>query len=233
MRLKSLTAAVAVAAMATVSANAAFTVYTSRSAFDALGPITAVDWGVFGPRGTIINTPDSRTVGPLTIGVASSEGILARHDEAWDFTGDFNPDDHLLTDAGSQSDTFIVRFGAPVKGFGTQLESDAIMGAWTGSIDLYNSSDTLLGTILTGGTRGTAEDNSAPFYGILSDTADISYALFWVNNAALFPPKSGSLAMNRMDVLSAVQEPSSLALMVTALIGLAGFLFRRRYSALV
>ena len=60
------------------SAEAALIVVNSRSAFDALGHVTSVDWGVFGAGGTLISTPDSRTVGPLTVDVTSTQGQLGR-----------------------------------------------------------------------------------------------------------------------------------------------------------
>jgi len=233
MRLNHVTAVViisaAMLAASTSPASATFTVYNSRSTFDALGPITSVDWSVFGPFGTVISTPDSRTVGGVTVQVGSSQGALDRHDEAVDYTGDFSRGDHLLTDAGSQSDSFIVRFATPVRGFGTQVEAHYIAGPWTGAIELFDTSDTLIDTILTAGTKGSAEDNSAPFYGVVSSSADISYAIFLVNQT-LPPPDqtAGAVAINTLDVLGAVPEPSSLALAGAALLGLAWFGFARR-----
>src|SRR5258706_11948615 len=95
-------------------AQANFIQYNSRAAFDALGPFNAVDWSVFGPSPSTIITPNSRVVGGMTIGVASSQGELWRRDEGNGFTGTFALGDHLLTDAGSESDSLIVSFGSPV-----------------------------------------------------------------------------------------------------------------------
>ena len=59
------------------------------------------------------------------------------HDEGTSFTGNFAVGDHLLGDAGSESDSFIIRFGSPVKGFGTQVDSHYIRGPYDGSIELF------------------------------------------------------------------------------------------------
>jgi hypothetical protein len=200
--------------------------YSSRATFDALGPFIPVDWGIFGPAGTTISTPAYGTVDGLTIGVASSQGDLARHDEGTDFFGDFAVGDHLLTDAGSESDSFIVSFGTPVRGFGTQIDPHYITGPFTGEIDVFNSANVLLYTAPFSGVATTAQDNSAPFVGVESSSADISYAYFWINQSNPdLPPRSGALAINRLDVL-AVPEPASLALMLTGLTAI-GVLRRR------
>ena len=206
-------------------ANAGLIVVNSRSAFDALGSVVQVDWSVFGPTGTVISTPDSRTVGPITVGVASSEGVLARNDEGNTYLGDFAIGDHLLTDAGSESDTFIVSFAAPVLGFGTQIEPHYIRGPFTGDIEVFSPASVLIGNIPISGTATNAEDNSAPFFGIVSTTgADIGFAEFFVDQPPpLFP--AGAVAINRLDVLLGVPEPSSLAVLALGIAGI--FAFRR------
>lgn len=200
--------------------------YGSRAAFDALGGYTPVDWGAFGPAGTMISTPDSRTFGGLDVGVGSSQGVLARHDEGTDFSGDFAPGDHLLTDAGSKSDSFIIRFGTPVSGFGTQIDPHYMTGLFSGVVDVFSAANTLLYAAAFSGDATMAQDNSAPFVGVLSSLADISYAEFWINQTdPNLPPRSGALAINRLDVI-AVPEPASLMLMLAGLAGVAAL--RRR-----
>ncbi len=221
-------AAVMAAVLLPVPGHAAFIQYNSRAAFDALGPYVPVDWGVFGPDGTQIVTPDQRTVDGLTIGVGSSQGLLNRADEGASFTGTFAPGDRLLTDANSESDSFIVRFGVPVRGFGTQIDAHFQTGPYTGFIDLYSVSDALLYTANFAGIATMAEDNSAPFVGILSDAANIGYATFSIVQGPPLMPASGALAINRLDVLVA-SEPGALGLLVPALAGMF-WLGRRRFA---
>ena len=209
-------------------AEAAFIQYGSRATFDALGSFIAVDWGVFGSAGTVISTPDSRNVGGLAIGVTSTQGALARHDEGTDFTGTFAPGDRLLTDAGSLSDSFVVTFGLPVIGFGTQIDIHSRLGAYTGEIELFSASSVLLFTAPFAGNNTGLEDNSAPFVGVTSDIANIAFAKFWIDQPGFFPDRSGDLGINRLDIRTAVAEPSTLVLVGSALLGIVGFGFRRR-----
>jgi hypothetical protein len=230
-RYARLTSAAALVACAIAgSANASLTVYTSRATFDALGTFP-VDWSIYGPAGTFISTPDFRTVNGLTLHVASSQGSLLRRDEGTDFTGDFAIGDHLITEDDSLSDSFLVGFdSATVRGFGMQIEPNLLTGAWNGGIDIYNSANVKIGTVLISGNKTGAEDDSAPFYGIVSSNADISFVNIWIDQSynPSLPAKAGDIAINTMDVLAAVPEPSSMALAATALMGLAGFSFRKR-----
>lgn len=219
---------VALAALVVAPGTSAASViqYSSRVTFDALGSFIPVDWGVFGPAGTVISTPAFSTVGGLSVGVTSSQGALARHDEGTDFFGNFAVGDHPVTDAGSESDSFIVSFGTPVRGFGTQIDPHYITGPFSGVVDAFSADNSLLYVAGFSGVATTAEDNSAPFVGVLSSSADISYAAFLINQPnPNLPPRSGALAINRLDVL-AVPEPASLVLMLAGLIGIGAL--RRR-----
>lgn len=232
MRLPRIAFAAAVSTLCAVTvarpAEAGLMVYSSRAAFDALGPTVSIDWGVYGPAGTSISTPEFETIDGLTFHGASSEGILDRHDEGTDYTGDFAPGDHLLTESGSLSDTFIVGFdSAAVRGFGMQVEPFSASGAWTGRIDVFTPGDVLLGSIAIGGDKTGSEDNSAPFYGIVSDGADIGYAYFWIDQTdPNLPSEAGDIAINTTDVL--VPEPSSLAMAGAALLLFLALFARRR-----
>lgn len=228
------TAAVVAAGMAAVPqpAAASLVVVGSRAAFDALGPTVSIDWGVYGPAGTSISTPEFETVDGLTFHGASSEGVLDRHDEGLDYTGDFTAGDHLLTESGSLSDTFIVGFDSTaVRGFGMEIEPYRASGPWTGAIDVFSPADVLLGSIAISGDKTGAEDGSAPFYGIVSSSADIGFAYFWIDQSdPALPSRAGDVAINTMDVL--VPEPASVALFCSALLlGLAGLRLRPRKAS--
>ncbi len=236
MRVMPRAAATAIAAISTLgiceTANASIIQYNSRATFDALGPFTPVDWGVFGPAGTGISTPDTRTVGPITVRVASSQGVLDRRDEGTDFTGTFALGDHLLTDADSESDSFIVGFDSPVRGFGTQIDSHFIIGPYTGSIEVFSPTNVLLFTANFSGNNTQAEDNSAPFVGVESNAKNIGYAAYLIDQTdPNIPPKSGALAINTLDVSATVPEPSSLALIASGLLGFLGLGLMKRKAA--
>lgn len=209
-------------------AEASVVQYDSRSTFDASGGFIPVRWGVFGPAGTTISTPDTRLVDGLVIGVASSQGVLARQNEGDGFTGDFAAGAHLLTDGGSESDNLIVRFAIPVTGFGTQIDPHYITGGFSGEVDVFSITNTLLYEADFSGIATTAENNSAPFVGVESSLADIGYAEFWINQTTPgLPARSGALTINRLDVVDpvSVPEPPSAVVILTGLLAIS--LYRR------
>lgn len=198
------------------------------SSLAELGPTLPIDWSVFGPDGTGISTPDSRTVSGVTVTVASSQGALDRHNEGTSFFGDFAIGDHLLTDAGSESDTFLVSFGSPVRGFGTQVDADPafITGPFTGFVRVFSPSNQLLGTLSFSGTQLGLQNDTAPFVGALSNSADIGFLAFFVElPAGHFPTDAGALAINTLNV--PVPVPASAALLMPGLFGLAAMRRRR------
>jgi len=213
-------------------AHAAFVQYSDRFTFDTHNPFVGVNWGVYGPDGTIITTPDSRSVGGITIGLGSSQGELQRYNEGASFIGNFAVGDSLLGDAGSESDSFIIRFGSPVRGFGTQIDSHYISGPYSGSVEVFSATDTLLFTAPFSGNNNFAEDELAPFVGITNNVANISYASFLIDQSfdPNLPPAAGSLLVNRLDVVAA-PEPTPLAILATAFMGFFGFGFLRRKAA--
>jgi hypothetical protein len=225
-RLAGLAAALLASCLAfPMQAKAALIQVGSRA---ALGSTLSIDWGVFGPDGTGISTPDSRTVSGVTVTVASSQGALDRHDEGTSFFGDFAMGDHLLTDAGSESDTFLVSFGSPVRGFGTQVDADPafITGPFTGFVRVFSPSSQLLSTLSFSGTQLGLENDTAPFVGALSTSADIGFLAFFVNlPAGHFPSVAGALAINTLDV--PVPVPASAVLLLPGLFGLAAVRRRR------
>jgi hypothetical protein len=214
---------VALAALSVSGASAALITVANRA---ALGSTISVDWSVFGPAGTTISTPDSRTVSGLTVEVGSSQGQLSRHDEGLDYLGDFAPGAHLLTDGGSSSDTFIVRFAPTVMGFGLQVDPHYIRGPFSGDLEVYSATSALLGTIPFAGVATNAEDNSALFLGVLSNAADIAYFRLFVNQP-LPLLRAGAVAINTLDVVRPVPEPASIALLGLGLLA-AAFSRRRK-----
>jgi hypothetical protein len=151
-------------------ASAAITQETSAA---GIGANNSIDWSIYGPPGATVSTPEFMTVGPETVSPASSSGTVQILKEGTDFTGIFSPGDNLM-DQPFQSDSTIVSFSSPVLGVGTHIQS-GLSGAFTAYMELFDSANTLLGTVSVTGNNTGAEDGSAPYIGALSDTADISY----------------------------------------------------------
>jgi hypothetical protein len=143
--------------------------------------------------------------------------------------GGFLPTDTLLSQLpGNLSDTILVGFSTPVEGVGTQIES-LLPGPFTGQMDLYDSSNVLLGEVSVDASTTTAEDGSAPFIGAISTTSDIDYVIFSVNNGNPDFPKAGDVAINGLDF--SVPEPFTFSLFGAGLVGAAALRRRRKAKA--
>ena len=199
----------------------------------ALGGNLTVEWSLFGPTGSLIITPDTQNAGPLSVTVGSSEGELARHTEGVDFTGNFAPGDQLLSDAGSSSDSFIIRFSTPVEGVATQIERHSVQGPFTGHLYFFDAGNSLLGEVTVSGDATMTNNNSAVVIGGISTGGfDISRINFTVDNLPQIDnglTESGDLLINRLDLIApaAVPEPSEFAVLVPALLLIAAASRRR------
>src|SRR5215471_3423538 len=162
-----------------------------------LGANFSVDPSAYDADGASLSTPVFATVGPESIGVASSSGTLLIRKTGVDWAGGFANGANLIFQP-NQSDTTIVSFATPVKGVGTKVESDAF-GPYTAYMDLFDASNNLLGEVTVSGTSVGTPDDSIPYLGALSDTADISYVMFWVNVGDPLFAKQGDLAFTTVD----------------------------------
>ena len=188
------------------TAVASFVQDSSRATFDSSGSFIPVDWGVFGPASTWrSSTPASETVGGLSIGVASSQGVLARADEGTDFFGDFAVGDHLLrmreASWTAPSSVLAPRCVASAPRSIPTTSRARSAGWWMSS-----AAPTLCCLPpTTRGSRRRPRTIPAPFVGVVSSVPDISFAVFLINqpNPDL-PPQSGAVGINRLDVLTAV-----------------------------
>lgn len=217
-------AAFAIATLTTAQvASASITQVSSRA---ALGANLFIDWSAFPPP---VVTPTSALIGGQMVTLGSSQGQLCRHTQGGDYFGGFAAGEQLLSDGGSMSDSFIVRFGTAVGAAGTQIQRHSALGAFTAYMEFFAADDTLLDTIMVNGMGTNAGDGSADFIGGVSSGYDIAYLKFWVDTptTALLPERSGDLLINRLDVAmrGTVPEPGSSAVLLPLLGTLA---WRRR-----
>ena len=101
-------------------------------------------------------------------------------------------------------------------------------------MDLFSSTNVLLGSVSVNGNATTAEDNSAVFLGATS-TTPIDHALFWVSTGFPGFSKEGDLAINQLSMLIEIPtpapEPATAFLLGAGAIGLTVLRRQRRHPA--
>lgn len=191
-----------------------------------LSPSFSVNWGIFGPVPGAVSTFAQAPVGPLVVHINTASGLLAL--EQGSAVGGFLPGDTLLSQLpGNLSDPILVGFSTPVRGVGTQIES-LLPGAFTGYMDLFDASNSLLGEISVPGNTTSANDGSAPFIGALSTSLNIDHVVFSVNNGNPQFPRAGDVAINALAF--SVPEPGTLSILGAGLLGVIAARTRKRRS---
>ena len=97
---------------------------------------------------------------------------------------------------------------------GTQIQPLDFFGAFTGFMTVLIDDGTNQ-TFSVAGNSTAAEDNSAPFLGVVSTTADIIGLQFYADIGNPNFPNAGNVAINQLDV-RAVPEPSAALILATA-----------------
>ena len=204
----------------------------------ALGANDVFDWGTVRvlDGGNAVAQSSPRNVGSSLGRTASiSDGVaFTGLVEGTDWFGDFNPDDHVLytgdpNDPASAARAFSVSFDTAVAGLGLQIESAAFFD-FGASLEIFDGA-TSLGLFTVSGVTTGAEDGTAPFLAALSDSANITSAVFTLTSNTDF-----GFGVNRLLTAdsaagpptgppAAVPEPGTLSLFA---IGAAGTIAQRR-----
>lgn len=207
-------ALVAVFGVASAYADS-FSIVTSRTGSQT------IDWGQFGPPFTQFGSPAPWTSGGFS-GTASDSGTLERRDEGNGWDGIFTLGDHLLWNQDNQS-PIDIHFNTPISLGGAQIQTD-IFVVYMGCIQALGSFGPSPVFCVTGNNTG-AQDGSAPFIGIQDTSgANITDLLF----ATDFGPFSAAINQLSFTLSGATPEPTSMLLLGSGLLTVAGTIRRRR-----
>lgn len=226
---KRMLAAVSLVAMGlwgAAAAQAAIVTVGTRGAIP--GPTTTIDWGSLGGDATPVGS--SVGVGSAIVSGAS-EYTVWQQAPTGSWSGNFSDGESVLSmydlasGAGEVPGVFDIEFGSPISGFGTQVQ-DFFFGSFNVTVDLYDTSASLLGSFNFAGNSTPAGDGSALFVGFVSDTLNIQRVVISGMGAG-----SGinQLTLSTRDAPPPpVPAPATLAL---ALLGIAAASAARRSRA--
>ena len=193
------------------AANAMPVVVTSPA---GLGETDFIDWGVLGPAFTVVSNPFtiSSNGGSSSATLSMPSGSFERRDQSTGgWNGNFAPGDHVLWTEGPNG-PITIKFANPVAGAGARIQQD-FFGDFTATLQVFDPSNTLIGAFSLAGTSNFNADNSAIFLGVRDTAAEIGSIVY--DTSPIVPH---DFAIDRLSLnLSPVPEPSTLALLTTAL----------------
>jgi len=178
-----------------------------------------VDWGSHPTLGTSLSPMNATSNGGMDVTVSDFGVFLLMTQGQSGNGGNFTNGDNIIEDP-FDADSIVVSFATPVYSGGAQMMSNGL-GAFTGYIKAYDSSNNLLGSFSEAGNANYNADDSAIFIGVKSLTADIAKLEFSTNSGR------GGVMINRLE-MQAVPEPGSLCALATGLGSLAFFVRKRK-----
>lgn len=213
-------------------AQSSFASVTFVSTRSGLSGSDSLSIGAIGPDGTtevsgfVANTVDSNTV-TFTDAGANGFSVLQEGNE---WSGNFAPLDLILWTGNINTGNpdavpVTMTFGSAVAGVGLQIQPDQFGTTFTASIDAFNAGNVDIGSFTENGSSTSANDNSAIFIGVLSDSANIASITINITS-----PTGLDFAFNELTFGAALAtpEPSSLALCLCAAALFPAIVFKRR-----
>jgi hypothetical protein len=205
-------------------ANAAIVQAFTRA---AISPNTLLDWGQLGPEFTSVPNPSpvsAPAAGPMTVS-GTGGGSMERLDEGSGWNGIFSPGERLLFSSGANQ-PMILDFSNPVNGVAFGIQEN-FFGNYTGTLNVYAADDTtLLGTFNVAGNNTGGSTGLAPIIGAFDDTGAFTIGRIDWSTTQVGDGTAG-VSVNQVS-LNATPEPGTLALSGLGMLGLIGYLRRRK-----
>ena len=184
-----------------------------------------VDWSQLslGLQGTPTTTVTS--VNGNSVDVTGNGDDLYAFREGTNFTGDYAVGEYGVGVAAfSGGETLTLDFTTLVSAVGAQIQPD-VYGNYTAELRLFDSGLNLIGgPFQVSSSLSGSQDDSNPFLGAQSDSANIARAVFAIVLHDTAPDNAG-VFINQLELDAAVPEPVSLSLLG---FGLACYSVRRR-----
>lgn len=204
-----------------------FTTYATRV---QQNPNDIIDWGQLGPDLTASSSPASVTsfngLG-ATVSIAGTT-MFTVVDYFGSWIGNFEAGENLLytgNQEGGGPGPMTIAFATGVSSVGFQVQ-DVFFGGFTATLQAFNGSNPLFSLMMNGMSNGN-NDGSAIFMGI-GDLTGPNITSIVISDQGV--SDANDFAINAVSlVTSSVPEPSSIALLSSGLLGMAG-IFRRKFG---